>query len=194
MHEASIEGDWVCNCCVMKEVGKLIYSERRGWYLLVSSSVVYYSEEETAVGRQTHNLRRELYRTNDFADIEMVSVIRHCYVTASNEFSIAANEGDDVFLCEYEYDIKWPSFKLVAEIDNNDGERANKAAADDEDWTSSNESDSVSEEEIEFEDETKISSLNQASLAYPCNSRKGRIFGLQKIGTRKIPEHVRCHK
>lgn len=26
------------------------------------------------------------------------------------------------------------------------------------------------------------------------NSRKGRIFGLQKIGAKKIPEHVRCHK
>ena len=26
------------------------------------------------------------------------------------------------------------------------------------------------------------------------NLRKGRIYGLNKIGTKKIPEHVRCHK
>lgn len=29
-----------------------------------------------------------------------------------------ANYGDDVFLCEYEYDIHWHSFKRLAEIDN----------------------------------------------------------------------------
>ena len=26
------------------------------------------------------------------------------------------------------------------------------------------------------------------------SSRKGRFFGLEKIGMKKIPEHVRCHK
>lgn len=26
------------------------------------------------------------------------------------------------------------------------------------------------------------------------NSRKGHIFGLQKIGAKKIPEHLRSHK
>lgn len=31
--------------------------------------------EETNAGRQPHNLRRELYRTNDFADIEVMIVI-----------------------------------------------------------------------------------------------------------------------
>lgn len=36
------------------------------------------------------------------------------------EFAKAGNEGDDVFLCEYEYDIRWRSFKRIAEIDNND--------------------------------------------------------------------------
>lgn len=27
--------------------------------------------EETAAGRQPHNLRREIYRTNEFADVEV---------------------------------------------------------------------------------------------------------------------------
>lgn len=32
------------------------------------------------------------------------------------------------------------------------------------------------------------------SILMKQNSRKGRIFGLQKIGMKKIPEHVRCRK
>lgn len=36
------------------------------------------------------------------------------------EFVNASNDGDDVFLCEYEYDIKWHNFKRIAEIDNDD--------------------------------------------------------------------------
>ncbi|KAL8241432.1 hypothetical protein R6Q59_014786 [Mikania micrantha] len=33
------------------------------------------------------------------------------------EYAKAENEGDDVFLCEYEYDVNWHSFKRIAEID-----------------------------------------------------------------------------
>ncbi|KAK6164149.1 hypothetical protein DH2020_001013 [Rehmannia glutinosa] len=243
------EGDWICNYCEAKKSGKIMeFPEppkgmkraRTAREKLLSSDLWavrieslwkevdgtywcrarwYIIPEETAVGRQSHNLRRELYRTNDFADIEMATIIRHCYVMTPKEFSVASNEGDDVFLCEYEYDIKWHSFKRLADIDNNDvswewlptswmlhslgiyglsfylqdGEGDD---SDDDDWNSCDESDSVSEEEIEYDDETKISSLSQASIAHPvaANSRKGRIFGLQKIGAKKIPEHVRCHK
>lgn len=41
------------------------------------------------------------------------------------EFTKANNEGDDVFLCEYEYDVHWHSFKRIAEIDN--GEEVSKS-------------------------------------------------------------------
>lgn len=34
----------------------------------------YIIPEETAAGRQSHNLRRELYRTNDLGDIEVILV------------------------------------------------------------------------------------------------------------------------
>lgn len=34
------------------------------------------------------------------------------------EYAKASNEGDDVFLCEYEYDIHWHSFKRLADIDD----------------------------------------------------------------------------
>ena len=36
----------------------------------------------------------------------------------SKEFSKANNEGDDVFLCEYEYDVHRHSFKRLADINN----------------------------------------------------------------------------
>ncbi|KAL6516295.1 Origin recognition complex, subunit 1 [Orobanche gracilis] len=221
------EEDWICNYCEAKKSGKIVefpeppkgekrtrtarekfllsnlwaarieslwkevddtYWCRARWYIIL---------EETAVGRQSHNLRRELYRTNDVADIEMASVIRHCYVMSPKEFSVAGNEGDDVFLFEYEYDIKWHSFKRISEIDNNDGdEGAHKDAAADDDWNSCNDSDYVSEEDMEYDDDQNQfigpSLYNSSCSCF--NSRKGRIFGLQKIGAKRIPEHVRCHK
>ncbi|KAK9154976.1 hypothetical protein Sjap_002456 [Stephania japonica] len=222
------EGDWVCTFCEARKTGKnvelpepppgikrsrtarekLLASElwaahieslwkepngsywfRGRWYII---------PEETEAGRQPHNLRRELYRTNDFADIEMESIIRHCSVLNPNEFSKASDEGDDVFLCEYEYDVHWHSFKRLTDIAN--GEEViplDKGNSDsDEDWESSKDSESDAEEE--FCHERKI--LKGVSTRWfspqqlAANSRKGQIFGLQKIGTKKIPEHVRCRK
>lgn len=49
----------------------------------------------------------------------MESVIRHCFVLYPKEFEKARNDGDDVFLCEYEYDIHWHSFKRISEIEDN---------------------------------------------------------------------------
>ncbi|KAH6761969.1 origin recognition complex 1 [Perilla frutescens var. hirtella] len=217
------EGDWICNYCEAKKNGEIVefpvppagrkrtrtarekllssdlwaacieslwkevdgtYWFRARWYII---------PEETAAGRQPHNLRRELYRTNDLADVEMESIIRHCSVMSPQEFVNAGNGGDDVFLCEYEYDIQWHNFKRIAEIDNkeDDGE----GAGDDDDWNSCDEFNSDSEEDAEREDEKK-NRLSQASVTRPvaANSRKGRIFGMQKIGAKKIPEHIRCRK
>lgn len=53
----------------------------------------------------------------------MESVLRHCYVMNPKEYADAKNEGDDVFICEYEYDIHWHSFKRLADIDH--GEEVN---------------------------------------------------------------------
>ncbi|GER38354.1 origin recognition complex 1 [Striga asiatica] len=210
------EGDWVCNYCEAKKSGKMVdfpeppKGKKRArtarekllssdlWAVRIESlwkeadgtywcrARWYIIPEETAVGRQYHNLRRELYRTNDFADIEMASVIRHCYVMAPKEFSVAANDGDDVFLCEYEYDIKWHSFKRIAEIDNDDdGEGAEKDDNDD-DWDSYDDSDSASEDDIDYDDETKISSLAQASLSHPVAACLGRCLYIHGVpGTGK---------
>ncbi|KAL2940943.1 Origin of replication complex subunit 1A [Bienertia sinuspersici] len=184
---ARIESIW-------KEVDRT-YWFRAHWYMI---------PEETAAGRQPHNLRRELYRTNDFADAEandplslllqMESVIRHCYVMSPKEFAKARNEGDDVFFCEYEYDIRWHSFRdsqrsMMKKSDDDDD------SASDEDWKSTKDPVSESEEDTDFEDEIeKKKPRGPSSQELAANSRKGRIFGLQKIGTKSIPKHVRCHK
>ncbi|CAH9128622.1 unnamed protein product [Cuscuta epithymum] len=218
------EGDWICGFCEAKKSGKSLESPappkgkkmvRTAREKLLASDLYaariesiwkevdgtywfkahwYIIPEETAAGRQPHNLRRELYRTNDSADVEMESVIRHCYIMTPNEFSKARDEGDDVFLCEYEYDVQWYSFKRIADID--DGKE--DCEEDDSDWehSSCEVSGSEVEDDMEHEDENRQNLLSRQLPLHPlaANSRKGRIFGLQKIGAKKIPEHVRSHK
>ncbi|GMQ00763.1 hypothetical protein CsSME_00047699 [Camellia sinensis var. sinensis] len=218
------EKDWICGFCEAPKLGKVVElpvppkgkkRARTASQKLISSDLWavhieslwkevdgsywfrgrwYIIPEETAAGRQPHNLKRELYRTNDFADIEMESVLRHCYVMNPKEFVKAKNEGDDVFLCEYEYDIHWHSFKRLAEIDND--EEDGKEAESDEDWNSCKDSDSDTENDMEYEEENKKKIFTGPSTVHQlaANSRKGHIFGLQKIGMKRIPGHVRSHK
>lgn len=217
------EGDWICGFCEARRSGKQIelptppkgkklvrtlrekllssdlwaarieslwkgvdgsYWFRGRWYII---------PEETAAGRQSHNLKRELYRTNDVADIEMESILRHCFVKSPKEYAKASNEGDDVFLCEYEYDIRWHSFKRLADID--DDEEDGQDDSSDEDWNSRKLVDSDTDEDMEFEEEDKdIKARSSSASGLAANSRKGRFYGLQKIGAKRIPEHVRSHK
>ncbi|KAL5984373.1 Origin recognition complex, subunit 1 [Asimina triloba] len=222
------EGDWVCRFCEDRRLGKQmelpklpegIKQRRTAREKLLSSDLWaariesiwketdgtywfrgrwYIIPEETAAGRQPHNLRREVYSTNDFADVEMESVLRHCFVMNPKEFSKASNEGDDVFLCEYEYDVKWHSFKRLADLDKEENDRE---VDSDGGKDSSKDSGYDTEKESEYENETEMglsstkSSTNKhQSHELAANSRKGRIFGLQKIGTKAIPGHVRCNK
>ncbi|KAI7990724.1 Origin of replication complex subunit 1A [Camellia lanceoleosa] len=218
------EKDWICGFCEAPKLGKVVElpvppkgkkRARTASQKLISSDLWavhieslwkevdgsywfrgrwYIIPEETAAGRQPHNLKRELYRTNDFADIEMESVLRHCYIMNPKEFVKAKNEGDDVFLCEYEYDIHWHSFKQLAEIDND--EEDSKEAESDEAWNSCKDSDSDTENDMEYEEENKKKKFTGPSTVHQlaANSRKGHIFGLQKIGMKRIPGHVRSHK
>ncbi|CAN6469548.1 unnamed protein product [Victoria cruziana] len=222
------EGDWVCRFCDARKKGEVVelprpphgrklsrtarekllssdlwavriesiwrdidgaYRFRGRWYLI---------PEETAIGRQPHNLRRELFRTNDCDDIEMESVLRHCFVMDPIEFSKANNEGDDVFLCEYEYDVQWQAFKRISETDN--PEEVEKGQNSGDEWDSSE--DFESDDECEKIKEKGHELLSTAGHIDPksrpshvaANTRKGIIFGLQRIGTKRIPDHVRSHK
>ncbi|EEE65230.1 origin of replication complex subunit 1 [Oryza sativa Japonica Group] len=219
------EGDWACPYCEAERAGKAIERPkppegkrivRTAKEKLLSSDLWaarieslwrepdgifwakvrwYIIPEETAAGRQPHNLRRELYRTNDLADIEMETILRHCYVMSPKEFKDASDQGDDVFYCEYEYDIHWHNFKRLADIDD---EPETKEDPGDEPYNAGNDYVSDSDEDSEYDEEeepTKCSSARtHQSHALAANLRKGRTYGLQKIGIRKIPEHVRCHQ
>ncbi|CAE6135289.1 unnamed protein product [Arabidopsis arenosa] len=161
-----------------------VYWIRARWYMI---------PEETVSGRQPHNLKRELYLTNDFADVEMECILRHCFVKCPKEFSKASNDGDDVFLCEYEYDVHWRSFKRLAELADGDSDS-------DQEWNGRKEEEVDSDEEMEFDDEESVRGVSKSkrggltSARGGANSRKGRFFGLEKVGMKLIPEHVRCHK
>ncbi|KAG0485497.1 hypothetical protein HPP92_009576 [Vanilla planifolia] len=218
------DGDWICEFCVARKAGKNVelpwipegkkmrrtakekllsgelwaarieslWREPNGVYWIKCRW--YVIPEETTAGRQSHNLRRELYRTNHLSNIEMESVIRHCYVMNPREFGEAINDGDDVFYCEYEYDVRWHSFKRIADVIDAEN---NEEDGNDEVWKSSDDSGGDSEGDSDF-DEEEIDALSSfQDIPIPelaANSRKGRIFGLHKIGVKKIPEHVRLHK
>ena len=48
----------------------------------------------------------------------METILRHCSVMCPKDFRDANDGGDDVFYCEYEYDIHWHNFKRLADIDD----------------------------------------------------------------------------
>ncbi|KAI3951250.1 hypothetical protein MKW92_009509, partial [Papaver armeniacum] len=201
------DGDWICEFCEARKAGKKVElpeppkgkkRRRTAREKLLSSDLWavhieslwkepdgsywfkgrwYVIPEETAVGRQPHNLRREIYLTNDFTDIEMESIVRHCSVMNCKEFSEANNEGDDVFLCEYEYDIQQQSFKRLADMANEEDD--DKEAVGDEDWESC--SDSISDPEENLKSARK-------KLKF---SSSGQSPG---HGSAAILEHVKGHK
>ncbi|VAI83659.1 unnamed protein product [Triticum turgidum subsp. durum] len=127
----------------------------------------------------------------------MESIVRHCFVMSPKEYRDATNDGDDVFYCEYEYDVHWHNFKRLADIDD---EPETKEDPSDEPYNAANDYNSDTDEDSEYDEEdepaTRCSARKNQSneKILPANSWKGRIYGLQKIGIRKIPEHVRCHQ
>ncbi|KAI3865264.1 hypothetical protein MKX03_012854 [Papaver bracteatum] len=104
------------------------------------------------------------------------------------EFSEADNGGDDVFLCENEYDIQRQSFKRLADIDNE--EEDDKEAVKDEDWESC--SDSISDPEENLKSARK--KLNFSASGQSSGHGFAAFFGLHKIGTKRILEHVKGHR
>ncbi|KAK4764208.1 hypothetical protein SAY87_013646 [Trapa incisa] len=210
------EGEWICEFCEAKKMGKEIEfpkppdgrkRTRTAREKLLSGDLWaarieslwreadgtfwcrvrwYIIPEETTAGRQPHNLKREIYLTNHLSDIEMESVIRQCSVKNPKEYA-KANEGDDVFMCEYEYDIHWHSFKRLSEIEKNAGEDDN-----DEDWEIPKDAVLESDEDMDY-DEEREKSLQTRATEIAANSGKAKFFGFQKIGTKRIPEHARSH-
>ncbi|KAL9260505.1 Origin of replication complex subunit 1A-like protein [Drosera capensis] len=195
------EGDWVCGFCEARKRGKVvempalpkgkkrvrtlreklltgdlwaaridsIWKEVDGTFWL--SGHWYVIPEETAAGRQAHNLRRELWSPS--FGIVLLRVPKNSLKLVMKAM---------IYFCvEYEYDTHCQSFKRLAEIDNKEQD--------------DNEDISDVEEDTDFDEErTKNGHSRLSSSQLAANSRKGRIFGLQKLGIKKIPEHLRHHK
>eukprot|EP00850_Spirogloea_muscicola_P007219 SM000036S13263 [mRNA] locus=s36:186500:191523:+ [translate_table: standard] len=82
------------------------------WYML---------PEEAHCGRQRHHGARELFLSAVEDDIQIASIVRACRVLLLAAFRAAADGGDDVYFCEYEYDAAWQRFsRLPAEADPGD--------------------------------------------------------------------------
>eukprot|EP00850_Spirogloea_muscicola_P000965 SM000003S11210 [mRNA] locus=s3:1490564:1494949:- [translate_table: standard] len=82
------------------------------WYML---------PEEAHCGRQRHHGARELFLSVVEDDIQVASIVRRCHVLPLAAFRAAADGGDDVYFCEYEYDAAWHRFsRLPAEADGGD--------------------------------------------------------------------------
>lgn len=148
--------------------------------------------EETSIGRQPHNLKRELFQTNHADANQMESILRHCYVKGPQEFE-KATEGDDVFFCEYEYDIHWHTFKRLADVDAE--KESDSTSVSENDWDSNEDSeDDVEDEEcdqkhVNGRSTAKTPSSHKAPLsAKAVNVYRGRIVGLEKVGAKRIPD------
>ncbi|XVE60016.1 hypothetical protein DITRI_Ditri05aG0092900 [Diplodiscus trichospermus] len=119
-----------------------------------------FSFEEIASGRQPHNLKKELHRTNDFAVIETESIIRHCNVMSPEDNAKANNEG-----------ILARKLTLIHMKIRN-----------------------MKRKTQGMHKPYCLQLLNWLQCVHALSSQKGSFFGLQKIGAKKIREHVRCHK
>ncbi|KAJ1412369.1 Zinc finger, PHD-type [Sesbania bispinosa] len=184
------EGDWICGFCEARKMGREVNFPKppQGKNLVRTMRQKLLSSDLWAA-----HIERWLEFSLKYS-IQMESVLRHCYVMTPKEYAKAKDEGDDIFFCEYEYDIHWHSFKRLADIDN---ERENGGETDsDEDWNVDKESDSDTDEDVEYEEENIKNAQSQPSTSHQlaANLHKGRFFGLQKIGTKRIPQHIRSHK
>jgi origin recognition complex subunit 1 len=98
----------------------------------------YLRPEDTHLGRQRHHGARELFlsRATHYEPAE--ALLRRAFVRSPRGFAEAADgeEGNDAYMCEYEYDEGWKRFKrrvYPGEARDGDGRAAGGCALDG-DW------------------------------------------------------------
>ncbi|KAB2606158.1 origin recognition complex subunit 1-like [Pyrus ussuriensis x Pyrus communis] len=138
------------------------------WQLLVSGTLVY-------------NPRRDL--------IGMESILRHCFVMSPKEYAKASNEGDDVFLCEYEYDIHWYSFKRLSEIDD---VLSVKRILSPKDWKVGKDSDFDSEEDMDYDEESIKSTLAKPFRAHELAAQTDLEIAKAALLLSSLPKSLPC--
>ncbi|CAM6118357.1 unnamed protein product [Calypogeia fissa] len=213
--ESVPEGDWICSYCEKGETPpEPATSERRHrsarerllacdlWAARIErmwretdgtpwfTAHWFLVPEETALGRQQHNGKRELFRSNRTDDNEMDSILRHCYVMRPEDYKNSTGEGDDVFFCEYEYNEQWSKFKRIEYLDENE-----HWSEDDQAYDPSDES----EEEGNAEDSggRKRRASSQGKRLQPsksikaANKRHNYSRGIEEVGAKTIPDGIR---
>lgn len=133
-------GEWVCRDCSFGHAkrrwsatcARERFLQRRGlalariesmWLESVSKEYKfcgrwYLLPEETHVGRQGHNSAREVFLTNEYGkDLPMESILRHAEVISFKEYHQCEEIGNDVYICNYQYDSTWQRFTRICHED-----------------------------------------------------------------------------
>ncbi|GLJ08851.1 hypothetical protein SUGI_0097080 [Cryptomeria japonica] len=141
--------------------------------------------DETSSGDHVTLLQLYVTEPHNSKEIQvdlMDSILRHCYVKGPKEFE-KCTEGDDVF--------------LYADVD----EESNRSMDSENDLNSTEDSgeDDFEDEEEDFQEKPvkakstiKTPCSQKSSLSVKAvNTYRGCIIGLEKIGTKKIPDRAR---
>lgn len=121
----------------------------------------YLRPEETHLGRQRHHGARELFLARQRMYEPIDALLRRAFVRSPLSFLEASHddeeeEGNDVYVCEYEYDEGWKRFKRRAYAgEGGGGAGARGEGADGDDWAlggGSGGSDGSDEDEEDEED------------------------------------------
>lgn len=126
------QGGWVCKSCrlgraprwaptcprerVLQQQGLSLGRIESMWLDTHTSChevcVRWYSlPEETHTGRQSHHITREVFITNLYDDICAESILRKATVISMAEYNKMNGITEDIFICDYEYDLWWQRFR-----------------------------------------------------------------------------------
>ncbi|EFN52332.1 hypothetical protein CHLNCDRAFT_139139 [Chlorella variabilis] len=155
----------------------------------------YCVPEETHTGRQRHHLARELFLTQQRDGDSMDAILRGAHVLGLREFGAGAAcsaLGEDVFVCEYQYDSAWQRFRRRTEFDS-DSEDEDGG----EEWApgaGGQASDSEDEEELVPEQDLAPAGGARRKAGNGGINRQHKQGGeeyLAQVGALAVPEHAR---
>lgn len=149
----------------------------------------YYLPEETHIGRKNHHIARELFLSRQYDAANVESILRHASVISMAEYNRCGEIGDDVFVCDYEYDSVWRRFRRYApwdalgDIDDDWDDPTNAGLSDDEDADAT----FTMRDAIVGE----YDHLAPGRAGFRRKKQGGQDFKVQ-LGARAIPDHARA--
>lgn len=213
------EGRWMCpNCAAGKAPRKRSltsarehFLQQKGLGLVRIESIYKYGNEtefyfqarwfclpeETHIGRQHHHAAREVFLLQLQDEASVHSILRHASVISMSDYTRDGSVGDDVFVCDYEYDLVWQRFRRRARW--NGGEDDDDCDVDYEAEHHARHSD---DEDLDATYTMKDAlahmrgrpSTGRSTGAFHRLHRQGGDSFNVRIGSRGIPHHVREEK